>query len=163
MEDDESRLAKFDAEFTTEPPNNILSRFQGYFRWKNTMDAEPQYYAFNDDNVILRGCRLRNTAWVNGLVVFAGNSRDVIGHHRRHLRRILLAHFSALEKLCALKSALSSLWGDTDCNLSFDAQVPTPKCARIPERVTSNAPDWTEPPTTTCLLSALSWQQQYPW
>ena len=72
MEDDEKLLSMFDAEFTTEPPNNILNKFQGYFRWKREGDAESQYYAFNDDNVILRGCRLRNTAWVNGLVVFAG-------------------------------------------------------------------------------------------
>ena len=74
MEDEVASLSRFDGEFTTEPPNNNLSRFQGNFKWKKEGEDEPQYYSFNDDNVVLRGCRVRNTSWLNGLVVFAGNA-----------------------------------------------------------------------------------------
>ena len=74
MEDEEASLSKFDGEFTTEPPNNVLSKFDGSFGWKKEGEDKPQYYSFNENNVVLRGCRVRNTSWLNGLVVFAGNA-----------------------------------------------------------------------------------------
>ncbi|KAI6660095.1 phospholipid-transporting ATPase IM isoform X1-like [Oopsacas minuta] len=91
IEDNENLLSKFDGEFTTEPPNNVLSKFQGYFEWRKDGDQESKYYAFNDDNVLLRGCRVRNTRWVNGLVVFAGPDTKVHQNSgKRHYKRTRL-------------------------------------------------------------------------
>ncbi|KAF3822903.1 hypothetical protein GH733_010339 [Mirounga leonina] len=63
---DISRLAKFDGEVVCEPPNNKLDRFSGTLYWKNSK------FPLSNQNMLLRGCVLRNTEWCFGLVVFAG-------------------------------------------------------------------------------------------
>ncbi len=50
----------FLAEIEFEMPNNNLVRFQGNLKWKNST------HPLNNDNVLLRGTRLRNTQWVFG-------------------------------------------------------------------------------------------------
>jgi hypothetical protein len=47
-------------EIECEPPNNNLNRFEGNLTWKN------KSYPLKNDNVILRGMRLRNTQWIVG-------------------------------------------------------------------------------------------------
>ncbi|XP_044122370.1 phospholipid-transporting ATPase ID isoform X1 [Neovison vison] len=63
---DISRLAKFDGEVVCEPPNNKLDRFSGTLYWKESK------FPLSNQNMLLRGCVLRNTEWCFGLVVFAG-------------------------------------------------------------------------------------------
>ncbi|XP_039074863.1 phospholipid-transporting ATPase ID isoform X3 [Hyaena hyaena] len=63
---DISRLAKFDGEVVCEPPNNKLDRFSGTLHWKGSQ------LPLSNQNMLLRGCVLRNTEWCFGLVVFAG-------------------------------------------------------------------------------------------
>jgi len=63
---DISRLAKFDGEVVCEPPNNKLDRFSGTLYWKDSK------FPLSNQNMLLRGCVLRNTEWCFGLVVFAG-------------------------------------------------------------------------------------------
>jgi len=55
-----------------EPPNNVLSKFEGVMRWRR------ESYALDNDKVLLRGCVLRNTAWCYGLVVFAGRDTKLM-------------------------------------------------------------------------------------
>ena len=50
-----------------EPPNNNLTRFEG------TLHYNGQSFSVDNDKMLLRGCRLRNTKWCFGVVVFAGN------------------------------------------------------------------------------------------
>uniref|UniRef100_A0A8I3NU57 Phospholipid-transporting ATPase n=1 Tax=Canis lupus familiaris TaxID=9615 RepID=A0A8I3NU57_CANLF len=63
---DISRLAKFDGEVVCEPPNNKLDKFSGTLYWKESK------FPLSNQNMLLRGCVLRNTEWCFGLVVFAG-------------------------------------------------------------------------------------------
>ena len=56
----------FKGEVISEPPNNRLGKFEGNLKW---MDKT---FPLNNDNVLLRGCVLRNTRWCFGMVVFAG-------------------------------------------------------------------------------------------
>lgn len=49
-----------------EPPNNKLDKFGGTLYWKENK------YPLSNQNMLLRGCVLRNTEWCFGLVVFAG-------------------------------------------------------------------------------------------
>uniref|UniRef100_A0A8C9M260 P-type ATPase N-terminal domain-containing protein n=1 Tax=Panthera tigris altaica TaxID=74533 RepID=A0A8C9M260_PANTA len=63
---DISRLAKFDGEVVCEPPNNKLDKFSGALYWKESK------FPLSNQNMLLRGCVLRNTEWCFGLVVFAG-------------------------------------------------------------------------------------------
>ncbi|XP_035423172.1 phospholipid-transporting ATPase ID isoform X1 [Cygnus atratus] len=63
---DTSKLALFDGEVICEPPNNKLDKFGGTLYWKENK------YPLSNQNMLLRGCVLRNTEWCFGLVIFAG-------------------------------------------------------------------------------------------
>ncbi|XP_036199728.1 phospholipid-transporting ATPase ID isoform X2 [Myotis myotis] len=63
---DVSKLAKFDGEVICEPPNNKLDKFSGTLYWKENK------FPLSNQNMLLRGCVLRNTEWCFGLVIFAG-------------------------------------------------------------------------------------------
>ncbi|KAM9488041.1 phospholipid-transporting ATPase ID isoform 1-T2 [Clarias gariepinus] len=63
---DPTKLAQFDGEVVCEPPNNKLDRFCGTLYWKECK------YTLTNQNMLLRGCVLRNTESCYGLVIFAG-------------------------------------------------------------------------------------------
>ncbi|GAA6108526.1 phospholipid-transporting ATPase ID isoform X1 [Tachysurus ichikawai] len=63
---DPTNLALFDGEVVCEPPNNKLDRFCGTLYWRDCK------YALTNQNMLLRGCVLRNTESCYGLVIFAG-------------------------------------------------------------------------------------------
>ncbi|KGL84223.1 putative phospholipid-transporting ATPase ID, partial [Tinamus guttatus] len=63
---DTSKLARFNGEVICEPPNNKLDKFGGMLYWKENK------YPLSNQNMLLRGCVLRNTEWCFGLVIFAG-------------------------------------------------------------------------------------------
>uniref|UniRef100_A0A670JK10 Phospholipid-transporting ATPase n=1 Tax=Podarcis muralis TaxID=64176 RepID=A0A670JK10_PODMU len=63
---DTSKLAHFDGEVICEPPNNKLDKFSGTLYWKDSK------HSLSNQNMLLRGCVLRNTEWCFGLVIFAG-------------------------------------------------------------------------------------------
>ncbi|NWY99783.1 AT8B2 ATPase, partial [Loxia curvirostra] len=65
-----SQLALFDGEVICEPPNNKLDKFGGTLYWKENK------YPLSNQNMLLRGCVLRNTEWCFGLVIFAGGLRQ---------------------------------------------------------------------------------------
>jgi len=62
----------FSAEVECEPPNNVLSKFEGAMTWRN------ESFSLDNDKVLLRGCVLRNTAWCFGLVLFAGRDTKLM-------------------------------------------------------------------------------------
>lgn len=53
-------------EVVCEPPNNKLDRFCGTLYWQD------KKYTLTNQNMLLRGCVLRNTEACYGLVIFAG-------------------------------------------------------------------------------------------
>ncbi|XP_034083879.1 phospholipid-transporting ATPase ID isoform X1 [Gymnodraco acuticeps] len=63
---DQNNLASFDGEVVCEPPNNKLDRFCGTLYWRD------KKYTLSNQNMLLRGCVLRNTEACYGLVIFAG-------------------------------------------------------------------------------------------
>ncbi|XP_021322580.1 phospholipid-transporting ATPase ID isoform X2 [Danio rerio] len=63
---DPNNLAQFDGEVVCEPPNNKLDRFCGTLYWRECK------YPLSNQNMLLRGCVLRNTESCYGLVIFAG-------------------------------------------------------------------------------------------
>ncbi|XP_062516349.1 phospholipid-transporting ATPase ID-like isoform X2 [Corticium candelabrum] len=70
--DNENNLGEFDGEVKCETPNNKLDKFDGRLEWKNNK------YSLNNNNLLLRGCRLRNTNTVYGLVIFAGHDTKLM-------------------------------------------------------------------------------------
>uniref|UniRef100_A0A665VBN6 Phospholipid-transporting ATPase n=1 Tax=Echeneis naucrates TaxID=173247 RepID=A0A665VBN6_ECHNA len=63
---DPNNLASFNGEVVCEPPNNKLDRFCGTLYWRD------KKYTLTNQNMLLRGCVLRNTEACYGLVIFAG-------------------------------------------------------------------------------------------
>lgn len=54
-----------------EEPNNRLDKFTGTMTWNN------EGYPLDLDNMLLRGCKIRNTEISHGLVIFAGATSSV--------------------------------------------------------------------------------------
>ncbi|KAM9540066.1 phospholipid-transporting ATPase IC-like isoform 1-T3 [Salvelinus alpinus] len=69
---EEQQLAQFDAMIVCEEPNNRLDKFTGTMRWRK--DRFP----LDLDNMMLRGCRIRNTDECHGLVIFAGADTKIM-------------------------------------------------------------------------------------
>ncbi|KAM3874536.1 phospholipid-transporting ATPase IC [Diretmus argenteus] len=69
---EESQLARFDALIQCEEPNNRLDKFTGTMTWKR------ERYPLDLDNVLLRGCKIRNTDECHGLVIFAGSDTKIM-------------------------------------------------------------------------------------
>ncbi|XP_017347965.1 phospholipid-transporting ATPase IC [Ictalurus punctatus] len=69
---EENQLANFDAMIICEEPNNRLDKFTGTMRWKN------EAYPLQLDNMLLRGCKLRNTEECRGIVIFAGADTKIM-------------------------------------------------------------------------------------
>uniref|UniRef100_A0A8B9THD4 Phospholipid-transporting ATPase n=1 Tax=Anas platyrhynchos TaxID=8839 RepID=A0A8B9THD4_ANAPL len=55
-----------------EEPNNRLDKFTGTLFWRNTS------YALDADKILLRGCKIRNTDFCHGVVVFAGADTKIM-------------------------------------------------------------------------------------
>lgn len=55
-----------------EAPNNNLTKFEGTLKWRNNK------YSLDNDKMLLRGCRLRNTKWCFGVVIFAGRDTKLM-------------------------------------------------------------------------------------
>jgi phospholipid-translocating ATPase len=63
----EHEMSRLDCTIECEAPNELLNQFEGVLTWKN-----GETCSLDNDKMLLRGCRLRNTKWCYGLVVFAG-------------------------------------------------------------------------------------------
>ena len=72
MGEDEVALSQFNGHITCEPPNSNLSRFEGAMEW------EGRKYGIDNDQILLRGAVLRNTAWCYGVVIFAGRDTKLM-------------------------------------------------------------------------------------
>lgn len=70
--DDHVELSDFDGEIRCETPNNLLNKFDGTLFWKSGR------YVLDNENIALRGCKLRNTQWCYGVVIFAGKETKII-------------------------------------------------------------------------------------
>ncbi|KAG8544494.1 hypothetical protein GDO81_022393 [Engystomops pustulosus] len=64
---------KFNSVIECEKPNNDLSRFRGYMVHKNGRKS-----GLYKENLLLRGCTLRNTEVVSGIVVYAGHETKAL-------------------------------------------------------------------------------------
>ncbi|XP_018558087.1 phospholipid-transporting ATPase IC [Lates calcarifer] len=69
---EERQLAEFDALIECEEPNNRLDKFMGTMLWQR------ERYPLDLDNMLLRGCKVRNTEECHGLVIFAGADTKIM-------------------------------------------------------------------------------------
>ncbi|KAM6227186.1 phospholipid-transporting ATPase IC isoform 2-T8 [Spheniscus humboldti] len=69
---EESAMADFNGLIECEEPNNRLDKFAGTLFWRNTS------YSLDADKILLRGCKIRNTDFCHGLVIFAGADTKIM-------------------------------------------------------------------------------------
>lgn len=70
--DNIDKLAEFFGEINCEAPNNNLTKFEGVLKWHD------EKFSLDNDKMLLRGCRLRNTKWCFGVVIFAGRDTKLM-------------------------------------------------------------------------------------
>jgi len=81
-------ISAFDGEINCEPPNNRLDRFEGKLTYRE------KSYHIDNSRMLLRGCRLKNTRWCYGVVVFAGkDTKLVMNSGKTVLKRTSLDRF----------------------------------------------------------------------
>ncbi|XP_053196502.1 phospholipid-transporting ATPase IC [Scomber japonicus] len=69
---EERQLAEFNALIECEEPNNRLDKFTGMMLWNR------ERYPLDLDNILLRGCMIRNTEESHGVVIFAGADTKIM-------------------------------------------------------------------------------------
>lgn len=57
---------------TSELPNNAIYKFEGF------MDIDKESVSLGADNFVLRGCKLRNTGHIYGIIVFTGPESKIM-------------------------------------------------------------------------------------
>lgn len=65
---------KMDGEIICEQPNNAIYKFEGNIRLANVNER----VALGTDNMLLRGCSLKNTEFIYGVAVFTGHDTKVM-------------------------------------------------------------------------------------
>ncbi|KAI8137616.1 hypothetical protein BJV82DRAFT_524978 [Fennellomyces sp. T-0311] len=150
---DDCKRAEFYIE--SEPPHANLYTYNGVLKWKvDDMEAsspmistpsselapmdEDEYdddvshektEAITSSNVLLRGCVLRNTAWVIGLVLFTGNETKIMLNSgktpskRSKIEKAtnphVIANFVLLFVLCVICSIAASIVYSTPTSANF--------------------------------------------
>ncbi|CAH2292328.1 phospholipid-transporting ATPase IK [Pelobates cultripes] len=83
----EKALAEFDGLVTCEEPNIRLHKFVGILEW------DGKTYALNNENILLRDCKVRNIDHCYGLVIYAGpESKIMMNSGKVTIKRSLLEY-----------------------------------------------------------------------
>lgn len=108
-------MSRLDCSIECEAPNELLNEFEGTLRWKN-----GDTISLSNDNMLLRGCRLRNTRWCYGLVVFAGADTKLMRnggktkfkqtHIDKLLNYLIIGIVIFLLTMCAICTIASGIW-----------------------------------------------------
>lgn len=80
LKDDHEVISKTKAHITCELPNEVLCRFEGVLTW------DDKTYPVSNNQMLLRGCVIRNTAWCYGVVVFAGKDTKLMQNSGKKTR-----------------------------------------------------------------------------
>lgn len=98
----------------SEGPNQYLSKFKG------TFDFNDKKIPLNASNFLLRGCILRNTDWIVGVVVYTGHQSKVMlnsvkSRPKKSTLEILTNHsviitFILLLMFCTISGVAYGLW-----------------------------------------------------
>ncbi|CAF3810623.1 unnamed protein product [Rotaria socialis] len=110
-------------ELQCDPPNDDIYHFCG----RIILSSGSHVYPCDNNNILLRGCVLRITEYVDGLIVYAGNetkviksSRHTISKHaliERYINRDVFFSSIILTALCLICAGLAINW-----DLSYGSQ-----------------------------------------
>ncbi|XP_058028464.1 phospholipid-transporting ATPase ID-like isoform X2 [Ahaetulla prasina] len=107
-------LNSFNGEIRCEAPNNRLGRFTG------TLFFKKEKYALDNEQLLLRGCIIRNTDWCFGLVIFAGPDTKLMQNSGkttlkrtsidRLMNYLVLVIFLFLAIMCLILAIGNCIW-----------------------------------------------------
>ncbi|KAG6909762.1 hypothetical protein DXG01_015478 [Tephrocybe rancida] len=103
----------------SEPPHQNLYLYHGVLRYKDPASGEPKQESVTINELLLRGCALRNTNWAIGLVVFTGadtkimlNGGDTPSKRSKIERETnfnVFVNFGVLTTMCLIAAIISGL------------------------------------------------------
>ncbi|KXT04328.1 hypothetical protein AC578_7971 [Pseudocercospora eumusae] len=120
----------------SEPPHANLYAYSGVVRWNQydakNPSAEPKEMAepVSINNLLLRGCTVRNTEWILGIVAFTGEDTKIMLNSgitpskrpkiMRDLNWNVLYNFVILFIMCLVAALVNGVtWGQGDNSLDF--------------------------------------------
>ncbi|KAG9250097.1 uncharacterized protein F5Z01DRAFT_630354 [Emericellopsis atlantica] len=125
------------AEFRIESelPQPNLYKYNGAIKWQQAipeLGGEPEEMTepITIDNMLLRGCNLRNTEWVLGVVVFTGHDTKIMQNAgitptkrsriAREMNFSVICNFVILFFMCLICAIVNGVsWAKTDSSLYF--------------------------------------------
>ncbi|CCH61473.1 hypothetical protein TBLA_0E04190 [Henningerozyma blattae CBS 6284] len=103
----------------SEGPNPNLYTYQGNLKWNDSMENEVKNEPITINEVLLRGCTLRNTKWAMGIVVFTGDDTKIMlnsgttptkkSRISRELNLSVLINFLLLFILCFISGVVNGV------------------------------------------------------
>ncbi|KAI9269071.1 hypothetical protein BDA99DRAFT_557833 [Phascolomyces articulosus] len=125
----------------SEPPHANLYQYSGALRWDIEQPEENESTvshqkteAITYNNILLRGCVLRNTEWLIGVVVFTGDDTKIMLNQgktpskrskiQKETNPHVIANFVVLAIICIVSSILDSVqFNDTGSAPFFDFNI----------------------------------------
>lgn len=116
----------------SEPPQANLYKYNGAINWDQDVNGNTRHMSepITIDNMLLRGCNLRNTEWVLGVVLFTGHDTKIMmnagitpskrARIARGLNFNVICNFVILFLMCLVSGICNGIaWGKSDASLSF--------------------------------------------
>ncbi|KAM5346746.1 hypothetical protein ACJ41O_009751 [Fusarium nematophilum] len=120
----------------SEAPQPNLYKYNGAIKWRQSVpgypDDEPEDMTepITIDNLLLRGCNLRNTEWILGVVIYTGHDTKIMmnagitpskrARIAREMNFNVVCNFGILLIMCLLSAIVNGVaWAKTDASLHF--------------------------------------------
>lgn len=113
-------LINHDFQVESEGPHPNLYSYQGNLRYNDLETKEEKEESITINNVLLRGCSLRNTKWVVGIVAFTGDDSKIMlnagitptkqSRISRELNYYVYLNFLLLFVICFVSGLANGLW-----------------------------------------------------
>jgi phospholipid-translocating ATPase len=120
----------------SEPPQPNLYKYTGTIKWNQSMpqdrdgDRREMSEPISIDNMLLRGCHLRNTEWALGVVVFTGHDTKIMMNAgitptkrpriARELNFNVVCNFGILLIMCLIAAIANGVaWSKNDASLAW--------------------------------------------
>lgn len=101
----------------SEVPMQNLYAFNGVLKWQ--VSGEEHNEPININNLLLRGCMLRNTKWIVGVVLFTGPDTKIMmnsgmtptkrSYIQKHLNTLVFCNFAFLFLLCFVSGLVNGI------------------------------------------------------
>lgn len=116
----------------SESPQANLYKYNGAIQWKQDIHGHTKDMSepITIDNLLLRGCNMRNTDWVLGVVVFTGHDTKIMmnagvtptkrARIARELNFNVICNFAILLAMCLIAAFVNgSTWGRDDTSAAL--------------------------------------------